>query len=286
MGGSQPNLRIPGGTIENFGWPCYEGNNSGSNRQSSYDGLNLNMCEGLYNTGDTNVVAPHYARQHQAAGTHPGCNGTGGAISGLAFYEGGRYPAAYDGALFIADYSIGCIRVMFPSTPFGVPNKNTISTLIGDAAPVDLQIGPDGDLFYADIITGTIVRVNYNSGPTAVIDADPTTGSVPLQVNFDGTGSTDAEGDPLTLCLGPRRRRTVRRLDRQPAHLYLQHPRRRSPFGLRVQDPSGANDTESVVINPVANQAPVATISAPSSFAHLAQLVISISFSAEAPPTP
>ncbi len=127
-------IQDPAGTIENFGWPCYEGNNSGSNRQSSYDGLNLNMCESLYNTGDTNVVAPHYARQHQAAGTHPGCNGTGGAISGLAFYEGGRYPAAYDGALFIADYSIGCIRVMFPSTPFGVPNKNTISTLIGDAS--------------------------------------------------------------------------------------------------------------------------------------------------------
>src|SRR3712207_7050367 len=31
------------------------------------------------------------------------------AISGITFYEGGGYPARYEGALFFADYSRGCI---------------------------------------------------------------------------------------------------------------------------------------------------------------------------------
>ena len=29
------------GVVDNFGWPCYEGNA----RQSGYDGANLNICE-------------------------------------------------------------------------------------------------------------------------------------------------------------------------------------------------------------------------------------------------
>ena len=35
------------GDVENFGWPCYEG----QGRQSGYDGANLNICENLYGQG-------------------------------------------------------------------------------------------------------------------------------------------------------------------------------------------------------------------------------------------
>jgi glucose/arabinose dehydrogenase len=263
----------PGGSRENFGWPCYEGNNSTSAKHNTYDNLNVDICENLYAAGQSAVVAPHYARPHEPANTHPGCTGTGGAISGLAFYEGGRYPPAYDGALFIADYSIGCIRVMFPDAPFGLPNKNNIATFVGagldpDEAPrpVDLQIGPGGDLYYADIITGRIVRVAYNTGPTAVAEASPTTGSVPLQVQFDGTDSTDAEGDDLTYAWDLDGCAPVCQYDDstlpQPTWTYT------TPglvtVGLLVSDGS-MTDTHTVVINPVSNQEPVATISLPSS---------------------
>ena len=254
----------PAGSRENFGWPCYEGSNTASAPQPSYDSLNLNLCESLYAAGPSAVVASHYARPHQPANTHLGCAGTGGAISGLAFYEGGDYPSQYDGALFIADYSIGCVRVMFPDVS-GVPNKNTISSFVGDAAPVDLQIGPEGDLYYADIATGRIVRVAYdNAGPTAVPGATPTTGGVPLLVQFDGTGSTDPEGDELTYAWD---------LDgdgqyddaalAQPTWTYT------SPgpvtVGLNVSDPFGNSDSDAIVVNPVANQEPTATIASPNS---------------------
>jgi glucose/arabinose dehydrogenase len=255
----------PGGSRENFGWPCYEGTNTASAVQPAYESLDLDLCETLYAAGESAVIAPHYARPHQAANTHPGCAGTGGAVSGLAFYEGGNYPSQYDGALFIADYSIGCIRVMFPSAPFGVPDKNTISSFVGDAAPVDLQIGPEGDLFYADIASGRIVRVSYNNaGPTAVAGATPTTGGVPLQVQFDGTGSTDPEGDTVTY-----------EWDLDGDGLYddstFVSPSRtytaagEVTVGLRVWDPFGNSSSDTVVVNPVANQGPTAHITSPAS---------------------
>jgi glucose/arabinose dehydrogenase len=255
----------PGGTRENFGWPCYEGTNTGSAAQPAYDSLNLDLCESLYTAIPIPVTAPYYARPHQGSNTHPGCAGNGGAVSGLAFYEGGDYPSQYDGALFMADYSIGCVRVMFPSTPFGVPDKNTISSFIGDAAPVDLQIGPEGDLYYADIATGKIVRVQYNNaGPTAVATATPTTGGIPLQVQFDGTGSTDPEGDTLTYAWdldgdGQYDDSTLA----QPTHTFTNAGQ--VTVGVLVSDPFGNSDTDTVVVNPVTNQEPTANITSPTS---------------------
>ena len=46
-------------TVENFGWPCYEGNGP----QPGYDGANLNICESLYGQAGA-VTAPHYTYHH------------------------------------------------------------------------------------------------------------------------------------------------------------------------------------------------------------------------------
>jgi PKD repeat protein len=62
-------------------------------------------------------------------------------------------------------------------------------------------MGPDGNLYYPDFDGGTVRRIGYigspNGAPTAVATASPTTGNAPLTVNFDGTGSTDPDNDPL-----------------------------------------------------------------------------------------
>ena len=251
----------PGGSVDNFGWPCYEGNNSGSAKHSTYDALDVDVCEELYAEGPSAVVAPFYARQHGVGLS--GCPGGGGAISGLVFYEGGAYPNIYDGALFVADYSIQCIRVLLPDAPFGLPNKANISTFIPDVTAVDLQIGPGGDLYYADITTGRIVRVNYsNVGPTADIEANPTTGSVPLQVSFDGTGSTDPEGDVLTYAWDlDGDTQFDDSISPQPTWTYTTAGA--VTVGLRVTDPFSGTDTDTIQVNPVANQAPIASITNP-----------------------
>jgi glucose/arabinose dehydrogenase len=192
--------RIPNPTdsvVENFGWPCYEG----KGRQAGYDGANLNICENLY--GQANAVKnPYYTYAHTAKVVSGETCGTGdSSMTGLAFYKTGPYPNSYDGALFFADYSRNCIWVMKKGTN-GLPDPAKLSTFVADAAaPVDLQIGPNGDLFYVDLTGGTIRRIQYaaaNQPPVARATANPTNGPTPLTVNFDATGSSDPEGDPLS----------------------------------------------------------------------------------------
>jgi glucose/arabinose dehydrogenase len=84
-------------------------------------------------------------------------------VSGLAFYERGPYPDSYNGALFFADHSRNCIWAMKKGTN-GLPDPTRLSTFVAGAAnPVDLQIGPGGDLFYADFDGGTIRRIRYTA---------------------------------------------------------------------------------------------------------------------------
>jgi len=180
--------------LTNFGWPCYEGNG----RQGSYDGIDLTVCETLYGTAGAHTV-PYYTYAHGSSVA--GCPSGGSSISGLAFYEGGPYPAEYDNALFFSDYTRACIWVMFPGAN-GLPSPSSISLFASAAPSVGLEIGPNGDLFAVDHLGGKIVRFVHSSGanspPVAVVGAVPTSGPVPLTVNFTGSASSDPDGDPLS----------------------------------------------------------------------------------------
>ncbi|MEP7312887.1 MAG: PQQ-dependent sugar dehydrogenase [Pseudomonadota bacterium] len=173
--------------VSNFGWPCYEG----AIRQPGFDALNLPICESLYSANS--AVAPYMQYGHLSSG---------GAISGIALYRGANFPVEYRGALFIADYTQGWIKVMTADAN-GLPNPaNPVDFLGAPAAAVDLQVSPAGHLFYADIYEGEIHRVKYNaanSSPTANIVASAAYGALPLSVGFTGAGSTDPDaGDTLS----------------------------------------------------------------------------------------
>jgi glucose/arabinose dehydrogenase/PKD repeat protein len=180
------------GVVENFGWPCYEGRD----RQPVYDGANLNLCERLY--GEANAVqAPFFTYNHGdrlVAGER--CQIGGSSIAGLAFYSGDRFPEKYRGALFFLDHSRGCAWVMLPG-PDGVPDPARIEAFGSDLGrPVDLQMGPDGNLYYVDHATeaidgGQVRRISYLQ-PHAVAIGRPTAGPPPLVVSFDGSGSIKA----------------------------------------------------------------------------------------------
>ena len=137
---------------DNFGWPCYEGDNVSSARAFEWDSANLNLCESLYNEGPAAVNAPYYSYNHSAK-VVPGesCGVGSSSISGLTFYESGPFPNAYNGALFFADYSRGCIWAMMPGAN-GKPDPTNIKTFdAGAAEPVNLVVGPEGSLYFPDI---------------------------------------------------------------------------------------------------------------------------------------
>jgi glucose/arabinose dehydrogenase len=187
----------------NFGWPCYEGTPA----QGGYQGAGLSQCSSLYSTPGS-VVAPYYAYNHGACVVnYTGCHTGGSSITGVAFYQSGSYPTQYNGALFFADHTRNEIWAMLPGTN-GLPDPSRLQSFVGvdttgGAAghPVDLKIGPGGDLFYVDMDDGTVHRISFaaaNQPPTAVVTANPTNGPVPLTVSFGGTGSSDPEGKPLS----------------------------------------------------------------------------------------
>jgi len=255
--------RVPNPTdtvVENFGWPCYEGNG----RQGGYDAANLGICEDLYTAGSSAVTAPYFAYQHGAPVAGETCpTNAGSSTAGLAFYTRGNYPG-YAGALFFADYSRDCIWVMFRGTD-GLPDTSTRTPFHVTAAnPVELQIGPGGDLFYPDFNGGKIRRIRYFSGnqpPTAVASATPASGSAPLTVRFSGLGSSDP--DPGTLSYAWELDGDALYDDSnaaEPTHIFTQSGT--YTVGLRVTDPAGATDIDQITIS-VGNSPPNATIDAP-----------------------
>jgi glucose/arabinose dehydrogenase/PKD repeat protein len=262
----------PNGPAGNFGWPCYEGglNSSGvpaSNKFGSFDSLNLNICENLYAQSGA-VTAPYWAYNHNSAiVSGENCPNSGNAIAGLAFYPtaGGTFPAAYAGALFFADNSRNCIWALRAGAN-GLPDPaQRVAFAQAASYPVDLEVGPDGSLYYVDIGTGAIRRIRSttaaNQAPNAVAQATPTYGALPLHVDFDATASTDPNaGDTLTYAWDLDGNGTTDSTAAKPSHDYATAGNYSAK--LTVRDQGGLTDTDTVVIR-AGNTPPSATIDAP-----------------------
>jgi glucose/arabinose dehydrogenase len=188
--------------VFNSGWPCYEG--PGEN--PIYAGLELNLCKSLYAEPDATTLPLFYYKHYENVVPEEACNsGTGSALAGLAFYPGGPYPDSYDGALFFADPVRGCIWVMHPGDD-GRPDPLDTTTFMANGGlypGVDLEVGPEGDLYYVklfgDTEEGTIHRISYDAdAPVARLTADTRSGPAPLEAHLDASGSSDPHGKSLS----------------------------------------------------------------------------------------
>lgn len=114
-------------------------------------------------------------------------------------YRGNAYPASYKGKMFVSDYVQGFLRLIDPTAASN--SHTTFSTANGTV--IDMDVGPDGKLYFITINSPTLYRLDYNAGnantpPAAQATADKTMGTPPLTVNFSSAGSSDPEGQPLS----------------------------------------------------------------------------------------
>ena len=115
----------------NYGWPRYEGPDGGSG-----------------------FKRPVFAYRHGFSET------TGQAITGGAFYNPDtvEFPPEYVGDYFFADIATGWIRRLDPETKEVTPFKAG-----SDEAPVDLKVGPEGELFFLSRAGGTVEKISYTT---------------------------------------------------------------------------------------------------------------------------
>ena len=146
----------------NYGWPACEG-----------------PCGG--GVGDPSFSYPH---------GKSAC-----AITGAVFARGLRFPAELLESYFFSDY---CGRWIMRLDADGDATEFA-RDMSGEA--VDLDVGPDGALYYLSYVNGEVRRIEFvgagNRRPVAVAAASPASGTAPLQVVLSAEASRDPDGDAL-----------------------------------------------------------------------------------------
>ncbi len=173
------NTLVPGA---NAGWPCYEGKDRTT--FSSYS-----VCQQLYAAGSARM--PTVAYPH---------DGSGASVVGGVHYTGTSYPALYRNSYFYGDYTRKQLWTLATDTTGRLTRAPESGGFATDAGgPVAFQVGPNGDVTYADILSGKVRRLVYTPGNRApVAGFTSTTEAATRTVTFSGAESYDLDGDGLT----------------------------------------------------------------------------------------
>ena len=233
----------------NYGWPCYEGRS----RVGGYS--SLATCKDFYAQEGTpaGIAYPDLFWSH----------GAGASVIGGPTYTGGSYPDEFDGDIIYGDYVQGFIKRLEldgAGQPAGTKNFAT------DWFGVDIELW-NGELYYVNFGdgsrgSGSVVRIAYapnNATPIAVATATPQFGPSPLKVTFNGSGSSDPDGQALKYewDFGDG---TAKSTAADPVHTYTKGGN--FDARLKVTDTRNASSTATVRVS-VNNLPPVATLKAP-----------------------
>ncbi|HZI64923.1 MAG TPA: PQQ-dependent sugar dehydrogenase [Thermoanaerobaculia bacterium] len=222
-----------------------------------------NVREGHCATGSTTNCGPPPAGMTNPV--HDYGRTVGASITGGAFVPNGLWLSDYDGDYLFADYVAGKI---FQIEGSGAGSRTEFATALGGSSAVHLLFGPRAGsqaLYYTTYAGGGQVRRIYhtavNGVPTAVVTADPVSGPAPLTVNFDGSGSSDPDNDPLTWLWDFGDGQTATTTGPLASHTYSVNGSYTA--SLRVRDARNATSAPDTVGISAGNTAPVPTIQSP-----------------------
>lgn len=226
----------------NAGWPCYEGEQRTT--FSSYD-----ICVKLYAAATARL--PTWSYPHRE---------TNSSVVGGVHYTGASYPEQYRDSYFFGDYSSSMLWTMALDPTGTIERAPEPDGFAVDAGgPVAFQTGPNGDVTYADILTGNVRRLVYTAGNRApVARVTATTDATTRTVTFTAAQSYDLDGDTLSqqwdfgdgeTAQGPEVEHTY--ADADPVEVTL-----------TVSDQLGATDTATMTVHP-ANHVPVLDLERP-----------------------
>ncbi len=131
----------------NFGWPCYEG----AERMADFA-----ICDPLF-SGAAEVTQGIYIYPHSTTPQR-------GAAIGGDFYTGKLYPPEYRGAYFFTDFNGGVITTLTFDGAGAVTATDFATSVPG---PIQITMGPDGNLWMLYIATGELVRLGYQDAGAA-----------------------------------------------------------------------------------------------------------------------
>ena len=229
--------------VENFGWPCYEGAGApGRLRQRRTSSSARTSTPAPARSRAVLHVQPRATRWSPARPARPAARRS---RAWLRFYQRRPLPGRLRRRALLRrllpQLHLGDVtRRERPARP-----RTTDSSCARPPNPVDLEIGPGGDLFYADFDGGT--------DPSGSSTRPATSRRRPSR-RRSRRAARAAHGQlrrqrlersrrrHADLCLGPGRRRPVRRFDAAtPTYTYTQTGNYTA--GLRVTDTQGASDT-------------------------------------------
>ena len=255
----------------NLGWPCYEG----AAAHPTYSALTT--CQDLYASGDP-VTHPLYAY----------ANSGGATVVGGVFYQGSSYPAELQNAFFFGDWARGTISALKVDAGNQLVPDSVQTVLTGSGQPVNLEIGPDGDVYYLTLdppnYTGELRHLRFipgNRPPVAHAAGAPQGGLAPLSIQFSSAGSIDPDGDSLSYAwdFGDNQASS----QPNPEHTYDENGT--YLVTLTVSDPALAEGTAQVSVI-VGNQPPQAVLTEPApDFAYEDNQVVTFSGTGTDPET-
>ena len=209
----------------NFGWPLFVGNNYAYNRhnyKTNVDGPAYDPAhpvnESRNNTGlfylppaqPAFIWYPYaVSKEFPLLGSGGRCSMAGPVYNYDDYAADTRYPAYYDGKLFIYDFMRGWIKAvtMKPNGDYDQMEGFMPETKFNSM--IDMEVGPDGRIYVLEYGSGwyssnpdaELVRLDYLPGnrPPAVSDlsVNQTTGILPFKLNARIKAS-DPENDAMT----------------------------------------------------------------------------------------